>query len=409
MYEAQTYEVILARMLQKVLSVNSNLDTREGSLVWYGDAPAAVELQNLYIALDTVLNETFADTANRDYLILRAAERGLSPQPASAAILQLVITPTSLFLPLNTRFSIGELNYYVSADRGNGTYEITCETVGEAGNDYTGTVIPIEYVEGLETCTVTSILVPGEDEEDTETFRQRYFDSLNAQAFGGNRIDYIEKVNAIPGVGGVKVYRAWNSELKPADFIPPTETLDWINGLSDVPDAVKTWLDAVYVAGKNQQLTVGGTVKLVIIDSTFMVPSEVLVDQVQTAVDPLQNAGEGVGIAPIGHVVRVEGVGEEMVDLSFALYYQRDWTWDDVAGYVTEAIEGYFKELAESWADQDEALVVRISQIESRLLSIPGILDVANTKINEEAANFTLELDYIPVLGNITPMEITIS
>jgi len=409
MYEAQTYQEILARMLQKALSINSNLDTREGSLVWYGDAPAAVELQNLYIALDTVLNETFADTANRPYLILRAAERGLSPQPASPAILQLVITPTSLFLPLNTRFSIGELNYYVSADRGNGTYEITCETVGEAGNDYTGTVIPIEYVEGLETCTVTSILVPGEDEEDTETFRQRYFDSLNAQAFGGNRIDYIEKVNAIPGVGGVKVYRAWNSELKPADFIPPTETLDWINGLSDVPDAVKTWLDAVYVAGKNQQLTVGGTVKLVIIDSTFMVPSEVLVDQVQTAVDPLQNAGEGVGIAPIGHVVRVEGVGEEMVDLSFALYYQRDWTWDDVAGYVTEAIEGYFKELAESWADQDEALVVRISQIESRLLSIPGILDVANTKINEEAANFTLELDYIPVLGNITPMEITIS
>lgn len=409
MYEAQTYQEILARMLQKALSINSDLDTREGSLVWYGDAPAAVELQNLYIALDTVLNETFADTANRPYLILRAAERGLSPQPASPTILQLVITPTSLFLPLNTRFSIGELNYYVSADRGNGTYEITCETVGEAGNDYTGTVIPIEYVEGLETCTVTSILVPGEDEEDTETFRQRYFNSLNAQAFGGNRIDYIEKVNAIPGVGGVKVYRAWNSELKPAEFIPPAETLEWINGLSDVPEAVKTWLDAVYVAGKNQQLTVGGTVKLVIIDSTFMVPSEVLVDQVQTAVDPLQNAGEGVGIAPIGHVVRVEGVGEEMVDLSFALYYQRDWTWDDVAGYVTEAIEGYFKELAESWADQDEALVVRISQIESRLLSIPGILDVANTKINEEAANFTLELDYIPVLGNITPMEITIS
>lgn len=83
MYEAQTYESILARMLQKALSINSNLDTREGSLVWYGDAPAAVELQNLYIALDTVLNETFADTATRPYLILRAAERGLSPQPAS--------------------------------------------------------------------------------------------------------------------------------------------------------------------------------------------------------------------------------------------------------------------------------------------------------------------------------------
>lgn len=408
MYEAQTYESILARMLQKALSINSNLDTREGSLVWYGDAPAAVELQDLYIALDTVLNETFADTATRPYLILRAAERGLSPQPASPAILQMAITPTTLFLPLNTRFSIGELNYYVSADRGSGNYELTCETAGEAGNNYTGTVIPIEYVDGLETCKITSVLVPGEDEEDTELFRQRYLNSLNAQAFGGNQIDYIEKVNAIPGVGGVKVYRAWNGDLKPANMIPPKEAEAWIEGLSGVPEPVKLWLDTVYAAAKNNMFTVGGTVKLVVINSTFTVPSPTLVEQVQTAVDPLQNAGEGVGIAPIGHVVRVEGVQEETVDLGFALYYQRGWSWEDVSGYVTEAINGYFLELAQSWADQDEALVVRISQIESRLLGITGILDIANTTINEKAANHTLALDHIPVLGSLAPTTIEI-
>ena len=408
MYEAQTYESILARMLQKALSINSNLDTREGSLVWYGDAPAAVELQNLYIALDTMLNETFADTATRPYLILRAAERGLSPQPASPAILQMAITPTTLFLPLNTRFSIGELNYYVSADRGSGNYELTCETAGEAGNNYTGTVIPIEYVDGLETCKITSVLVPGEDEEDTELFRQRYLNSLNAQAFGGNQIDYIEKVNAIPGVGGVKVYRAWNGDLKPANMIPPKEAEAWIEGLSGVPEPVKLWLDTVYAAAKNNMFTVGGTVKLVVINSTFTVPSPTLVEQVQTAVDPLQNAGEGVGIAPIGHVVRVEGVQEETVDLGFALYYQRGWSWEDVSGYVTEAINGYFLELAQSWADQDEALVVRISQIESRLLGITGILDIANTTINEKAANHTLALDHIPVLGSLAPTTIEI-
>ena len=408
MYEAQTYESILARMLQKALSINSNLDTREGSLVWYGDAPAAVELQNLYIALDTVLNETFADTATRPYLILRAAERGLSPQPASPAILQMAITPTTLFLPLNTRFSIGELNYYVSADRGSGNYELTCETAGEAGNNYTGTVIPIEYVDGFETCKITSVLVPGEDEEDTELFRQRYLNSLNAQAFGGNQIDYIEKVNAIPGVGGVKVYRAWNGDLKPANMIPPKEAEAWIEGLSGVPEPVKLWLDTVYAAAKNNMFTVGGTVKLVVINSTFTVPSPTLVEQVQTAVDPLQNAGEGVGIAPIGHVVRVEGVQEETVDLGFALYYQRGWSWEDVSGYVTEAINGYFLELAQSWADQDEALVVRISQIESRLLGITGILDIANTTINEKAANHTLALDHIPVLGSLAPTTIEI-
>ena len=124
-------------------------------------------------------------------------------------------------------------------------------------------------------------------------------------------------------------------------------------------------------------------------------------EQVQTAVDPLQNAGEGVGIAPIGHVVRVEGVQEETVNLAFSLYYQRDWDWDDVSGYVTEAIESYFTELAESWADQTEPLVVRISQIESRLLNVSGIIDITNTKINGSTENFTLGGDNIPTLGTI--------
>lgn len=403
MYEAQTYEVILARMLQRALTKNKNLDSRESSPLWHGLAPASVEFQNLYIALDTILQETFADTASRDYLILRAAERGLSPLPATYAVLELTITPAELALAMGTRFSVGELNYYVSAYKTPGVYEITCETPGEAGNDYAGQVIPIEYVEGLETCSVTSLLVPGEDDEDTEVFRQRYLDSLNSQAFGGNRIDYIQKVNAIPGVGGVKVYRAWNGNIQPATMIPPEGTDEWITGLSDAPEGVKEWLEVVYQAGKNNLLTVGGTVKLVIIDSEFKAPSEVLINQVQTAIDPLQNAGEGVGIAPIGHVVRVEGVQKEQVDVSFSLYYQHDWNWEAVESYVTQALNDYFLELAQNWADQEEALVVRISQIESRLLNITGILDISNTQINGEDSNFTLQLDHIPTLGTITP------
>ena len=402
MYENITYELLLKRMLDKALSINSNLDTREGSLVWLGNAPAAVELQNLYIQLDTVLDETFADTASRDYLVLRAAERGLSPQPASPAVLQLTITPATLHLAMNTRFSIGDLNYYVSAERGEGVYEITCETAGEAGNDYGATVIPIEYVEGLETCTITALLIPGEDEEDTEVFRQRYLNSLNAQAFGGNRIDYIEKVNAIPGVGGVKVYRAWNGDIKPSELVPPEGTSDWLSTVTASAE-IKTWLSKIYDAANNNKLTVGGTVKLIIIDSTFSVPSSSLVELVQTTIDPLQNAGEGVGIAPIGHVVKVEGVKSETVDLSFTLTYQQGWSWNDVKSYVETTIEDYFEELSETWADQEQALVVRISQIESRLLGVSGILDIADTKINGTAANYSLALDCIPILGDITP------
>ena len=409
MYEEITYETLLGRMLERAGSIDGNVDTREGSLVWLGSAPVAMELQNLYLALDNLFAETFADTASREYLIRRAEERGIVPYSATPAVLRLEVVPTSLSLSMNTRFSIGALNYAVTDDLGSGAYELTCETAGQEGNQYSGPVVPIDFIEGLESCSVTALLVPGEDEEDTEALRQRYFDSLNAQAFGGNRIDYIEKTQPLPGVGGVKVYRAWNGDVAPASLAPPEEAAVWMQGLSGVPEMVKTWLEAVYAAGSSGKLTVGGTVKLVLIDSTFAQPSATLISQVQNAIDPEQNAGEGLGIAPIGHVVKVHGVEAETVDLSVSLYYQRGWAWDDVKGYVTDAVNAYFLELAKSWADQEEALIVRISQVESRLLDIDGILDIAGTKLNGAATNYALALDHIPVLGEITASTITIS
>lgn len=400
MYEHITYEGLIKRMMDQALASNKNLDSREGSILWLAEAPAAVELQNLYIALDNILQETFADTASRDYLILRARERGLAPLPATAAVLEMTITPTTLPLKMGERFSVGELNYYVSKEVGGGLYEITCEVPGEAGNNYGKSVMPIEYVKGLETCTVTALLVPGEDEEDTEAFRKRYFDNLNAQAFGGNRTDYLEKINAIPGVGGVKVYRAWNADIRPAALVPPEGTGEWMEQIS-APDQVKEWLKTIFAAANDRKLTVGGTVKAVIIDGTFATPSDTLIDLVQTAVDPMGNAGEGVGIAPIGHVVIVEGVSDDNINISFDLTYQNDWNWEAVKPYVLEITNRYFKELAQAWAEQEEPLVVRVSQIESRILAVSGVLDISNTTINGKAANYPLPPNHIPVLGEI--------
>ena len=395
----QTYEAVLKREMSRV---PSDLDTREGSLIWYANAPGAVEITNLHIAIEEALNNGFADTASRQYLIRRAAERGLSPQAASAAVLELTITPPENVLPLGTRFSIGALNYAATKHVSAGVYEITCETPGEAGNDYRDTCIPIEYVPGLETCTVTALLIPGEDEEDTEVFRQRYFNSLHAQAFGGNRQDYLEKVNAIPGVGAVKVYRAWNADISPTSLIPPDSAEHWIETLSDAPEDVKAWLDAVYRAASQSKLTVGGTVKLVILDSTLHKPSTTLVQLVQTTIDPVQNAGEGLGLAPIGHVVKVYGAEDEKVDVSFAVYCRRGITWEDVQAAASDAVTDYFRKLAKSWADTEGPLVVRVSQVESHLLTVSGILDVAHTTLNGLEENLTLALDHLPVLGTLS-------
>ena len=105
MYESVTYDLILKRMLD---AVPNDVDKREGSIIYDALAPAALELVNMYVQLDNVLNETFADTASREFLIRRASERGITPEPATKAILK---GQFNMDIPIGSRFSLEKLNY----------------------------------------------------------------------------------------------------------------------------------------------------------------------------------------------------------------------------------------------------------------------------------------------------------
>lgn len=108
MYEDKTYEAILQ---EKLARVASSLDKREGSIIFDALAPNSLESAMIYVALDTVLNETFADTASRDYLIMRCAERGITPLPATCAV---GIGEFSMDIPIGTRFSCDKYNWAVT-------------------------------------------------------------------------------------------------------------------------------------------------------------------------------------------------------------------------------------------------------------------------------------------------------
>ena len=174
MYEEVTYDSLVKEMLDTA-TTGKELDRREGSMLWYGVAPAAVELAGLYAQLDWVLDQSFADTASRPFLIRRAAERGITPYPANAAVIRAVCTPDTLEIKTGTRFSLGKVNFSVTGKESAGVYRLTCETAGLTGNDLSESLIPIEYVPGLETAKATAVIIPGDDEEETEHFRQRYF------------------------------------------------------------------------------------------------------------------------------------------------------------------------------------------------------------------------------------------
>ena len=405
MFEDMTYETLVKRALARV---PPSMDKREGSMVFNGVAPSMAEVAQLYIAADFVFKATYLLTAPREYLIKRASDRNMAPYPASAAVYRAEFNRE---VPEGTRFSCEDMNFVVTGrmnpedDTPTGlSHRVTCEAVGAATNHYSGQLIPIEYLEGLTHAELVELLIPGDDEEETERFRQRVLDSFQSQAFGGNQADYREKVLAIPGVGDVKVHPVWNRSLRPASLIPSGEVQTWFEAaVGTLEPNVAAWLTAVFTAASQKLLTVGGTVRLVIMASNFTAPTETLLEEVQTKMDPTQNAGEGLGLAPIGHVVKVDGVAPEPVDIELHLTYAAGWSWEAVRSYVEDVIDNYFAELARAWAGSD-FLTVRISQIESRILSecAAMVTDIGGTKINGVESNLALGPDSIPVRGEVS-------
>lgn len=351
MYEAMSFAALLARMLDRV---PDTMDKREGSVIYDALAPAALELANAYVQMDYVLAQAFGDTADRAHLIRHAAERNIRPQPASAAILRARFNTD---VPIGSRFNCDDLNFTATEQEAEGVYRLTCETAGAIGNTRRGRLIPIQYIDGLTTGTLEDLLIPGEDAESTESLRTRYLNSFDAQAFGGNIADYREKIGALPGVGGVHVI--------------PVE-----RG--------------------------GGTVGLVILAADHSVPTPELVAAVQEAVDPYPQ-GTGLGIAPIDHAVEVRAAGAVPVNIGLHLSYRAGYDWSSVEAAVTQAVRAYLQELRAGWeAAEETGLIVRISQIETRLLAIDGILDLADTTLCGVAANLVIAPDNVPVLGEVT-------
>ena len=352
MYEDQTYEEILRRTLERVAT---DVDKREGSVIMNAVAPVSAEHANIYILLDSIVRNGYADTAIREYLVRRCKERGIFPYEATKAILK---GKFNVEIPIGSRFSLNELNYkaiaFIENVDGFFYYQMECESTGTEGNKYFGKLSSIEYIDKDLEGNLVELLIPAEDEEDTEELRKRYTDSFKSSAFGGNKQDYKEKTNSLDGVGGTVVVPVWNG---------------------------------------------GGTVKLIIINSDFNVASSTLVQAVQEAIDPSPQ-GTGVGMAPIGHTVTVASAVEKPINVSCRLTFSEGYMWSSVQPKAIEAIENYLLEMRKSW--ENGSLVVRISQVENRLLNLDGVLDIEDTKINGVEDNLILEQDELPVFGGVT-------
>lgn len=368
-FENYTYEELLAAMLSEV---PTDVDKREGSIIFDTLSPAALELAKAYMGMDSVLNNAFAETAIREYLIKIAKERGLTPETATNAVLKgefNFISNDGKYIgevvSEGNRFNLDKINYIITSQISNesgqvitvtdsngntiavangeripGLWQVKCETAGAEGNKHFGSMTPIETISGLTKAELTDLLIPGKDEEDTEVFRQRYFDSINNDAFGGNKADYVKWVKAIDGVGQVKVNRTPNG---------------------------------------------GGTVGVIITNTENDTASDTLVAEVKKILDPEEYTGLGEGIAPIGHSVTVESVKYSGWDVYFYdVEYEDGLTIADVNNIFQKVLNEYADELNSEWEESGDRKIYAM-QLAAKCISADGIINIGSCDIDGDA------------------------
>ena len=367
-FSSQTYANILASMLSEI---PSSYDKRDTAPIPTALSPAAYALEGFYLTLNQVQQQAFIQTAVRQALDYLGVIAGLTRYPASAAVL-LGVFNTSI--PLGSRFSTinGENSINVIATAATDTeyqYQMTAETPGSIGNDYTGPILPINTIPNLTSATLTEILVPGDDEETDDAFRARIISALNIRPFAGNIASYQSNILAIDGVGAVQVYPTWNG---------------------------------------------GGTVKCSILGADYLPASSQLVQNVQNAIDP-PTQGLGLGLAPIGAIVTIVAPDAVTVNVTATLTLAAGYSIEQVQTPIETELNNYLQTVCQSWSVNTTAESVTyaanvyLARVLASIVSVSGVVNATNVQINGSAADLILTetgtTQQVPVLGTVTLSE----
>lgn len=181
--EYYEYENILERMLS---NISDDVDKREGSVIYNAIAPAAAELAQMYFTMKNNIDLCFVDTAVEEYLDRLCEQIGIVRKKATKAIRRgqfFDVNHNAMDIEIGSRFSIKDLVFVAVEKIEKGNYKMECETAGTIGNEYTGVLLNIDYIESLGQTDLNEILIPGENDEDDEVLRNRYYEHVKETPF----------------------------------------------------------------------------------------------------------------------------------------------------------------------------------------------------------------------------------
>lgn len=374
-FSEYTRENIEEEMLDQV---DPDIDTREGSMVQTAIGPGAWYLEGLYLTLAQMQDNAYSQTAVGQYLDYIAESRGIVRKAATPAVRQgtfdAVIPSGSVFKTINgsssVNFTSGEL---ISSSGGTYVYKLTCQEAGIIGNSYSGPILPVTAINGLNEASIGTIITVGTEEETDDALRTRYNASFEIATFGGNISSYRNTILAIPGVGAVQVYPVYDG---------------------------------------------GGTVLCSIVDSDYKPAQSALVNTVQNYICPAEDGGNspspnGYGMAPIGAAVTITTATSLAINVEFDIEMETGISFGpSYQAAIEKAIGDYIADAAESWGAAlvtntvQYSVIIYVSRIIAAILTVEGVANVTNLTVNSGTSDIVLTetsaLQQIPELGTVT-------
>lgn len=339
MFEDMTYEYILADMLGRV---TSDVDKREGSVIYDAVAPCAYQLAQAYFNLNNYIDLFYVDTSMDEYLDRKAADYGITRKAASYSVRRVEATGA---IDVGTRWGIGETTYKIIEVLGTDIYSAVCEQPGETGNAYNGVMENIDNINGV-TAVLTDIIAAGANEESDDSLRNRIKQYLTIPYQNGNTAQYLKWATDFEGVGTAKVFPLW--------------------------------------AG-------GNTLKIAITNGQYLPAEASLTERFQEYIDP-GSTGLGNGAAPVGCKVVVAGGTQLNIAVSGSIILAEGYSEAEGAA---GAIADYLASITYAKSS------VSYMKIGSVLLDCPSIADLSDLTVNEGITDIPMAGDEIPVLNSL--------
>lgn len=338
------------KILRDMLSnVHDDYDKSEGGIFWDNLAPVSIEMEEIRDVLDYIFLNSFAETAEDEYLDNICKEVGVFRKQATKSKGSVIIkgTPNTI-IPVGTKVASDIYIYLTTEEKtigvsGEVEVKIESENTGKIYNLPKNTIVNFPVtIPNLNAVNNPAETIDGYDGESDNELRERYYFKVREPVTSGNIYHYKKWTMEVEGVGGVKVFPLWNGN---------------------------------------------GTVKVVVVNSALEEADEPLLQRVRDYIEQVR---------PIGATVTVKSATPKEITITGKARISKNVDFDKVKTDFERDIKEYFKKVG------FKQNYVSYAQLGNILLNVEGVNDYDNLKINTGAINIALAEEEIPKLKAIT-------